>query len=87
MVSQLKDGLKACRVLEAIQKFPEKLRPLFTMEAEQQTLDEDQFLGLFHVDFSLQQQKKVKEIDTFKVFSDFMGMVSHGGLYGYGFIL
>lgn len=78
MVSQLMDGLRVCGVLEAIQKYPEQMRAMFVMNEEE--IDEDSFLDLFHVDFSLEQMKKVKEIDTFKVFSDFVSMVYHKGL-------
>ena len=81
MISQIMEGVKSCKVHEAIQEYPEQMRPLFCIDAVQHDLDEDQFLDLFHVDYSDQQQNKLKEINTFKVFSDFVSMVFHGGLY------
>ena len=52
MVSQLMDGLKTCGVLEAIQTYLEELRSLFLI-GRKDKLDEDTFLDLFHVEFSL----------------------------------
>lgn len=81
MISQFGDGLKACNVHEAIQNYPEELKNLFCIETISQELTEDQFVDLFYVAYSEQQQKKLKEINTFKVFSDFVAMVTHGGMF------
>ena len=79
MVSQLMEGLKNCGLLEAIQKYPYQIRPLLCINATTEELDEDRVLSLFIVNFSLEQQKKSKEVNTYKVFSDYIGMVSHSG--------
>lgn len=81
MISQLVDGLKTCNVHDAIQECPEQMKPLFCVDAISQGLDEDQFLDLFNVEYSQQQREKIKEISAFKAFSDFVAVISHGGLY------
>ena len=55
------------------------MRPLFCINDTGEKLDEDKFLSLFEVNFSQEQQKKAKEIDTYKLFCDYVGMVGHGG--------
>ena len=80
MISQLMDGLKTCGILEAIQKYPDQLRPLFCVDCAKYSIDEDTFLDLFTANYSLEQQKKILEIDTYKVFCDFVGLVAHKGL-------
>ena len=79
MVSQLMEGLKPCGILAAIQTYPDEMRPLFCINDTGEKLDEDKFLSLFEVNFSQEQQKKAKEIDTYKLFCDYVGMVGHGG--------
>ena len=79
MVSQLMVGLAPCGILAAIQANPEVMRPLFCMSHAGEKLDEDRFMNLFKVNFSQEQQKKAKEIDTYKVFCDYVGMVARGG--------
>ena len=79
MVSQLMEGLAPCGILAAIQGNPEVMRPLFCMSHTGEKLDEDRFMILFKVNFSQEQEKKAKEIDTYIVFCDYVGMVAHGG--------
>ena len=79
MVSQLMEGLAPCGILGAIQANPEVMRPLSCLSHAGEKLDEDRFMNLFKVNFSQEQQKKAKEIDTYKVFCDYVGMVAHGG--------
>lgn len=79
MVSQLMEGLAPCGILGAIQANPEVMQPLSCLSYAGEKLDEDRFMNLFKVNFSQEQQKKGKEIDTYKVFCDYVGMVAHGG--------
>lgn len=79
MVSQLMEGLAPCGILAAVQANPEEMRPLFCMSHTGEKMDEDRFMNLFKVKFSQEQQKKAKEIDTYKLFCDYDGMVAHGG--------
>jgi len=79
MVSQLMEGLAPCGILAAIQANPEVMRLIFCMSHTGEKLDEDRFINLFKVNFSQEQQKKAKETDAYKVFSDYVGMVAHGG--------
>lgn len=79
MVSQLMEGLAPCGILATIQANPEEMRPLFCMSHTGEKMDEDRFMNLFKVKFSQEQQKKAKEIDTYKLFCDYDGMVAHGG--------
>ena len=79
MVAQLMEGLTPSGILAAIEKYPEKMRPLFCINETGDKMDEDSFMNLFEVNFSQGQQKKAKEIETYKGFCDYVGMVAHGG--------
>lgn len=79
MVSQLMEGLAPCGILAAIQANPEVMRLIFCMSHTGEKLDEDRFINLLKVNFSQEQQKKAKETDAYKVFSDYVGMVAHEG--------
>lgn len=79
MVSQLMEGLTPCGILAAIQTNPEEMRALFCINHTGEKLDEDRFMNLFKVNFSQEQQKKAKEMNTYKLFCDYVGMVAHEG--------
>ena len=79
MISQLMDGLGVCGVLQAVKAHPHELKPLFCVRSTQGSLDEDMFLGMLKVNYSQEQTKRLKEIDTYKCFADYVGMLYNEG--------
>ena len=79
MLSQLVNGLAVCGLLESIRANPMQMKDLFCIDSAGCLLDNDMFVELTEAQFSQQQQKKSKEIDTHKYFCDFVDKLFHQG--------
>lgn len=78
MLSQLADGLKLFGVLQAMQRYPSVMKPLFTAE-ERKIFTSDDFSAMLVTTFSVSQIKKDQEIQTYKAFADFVQSLQYGG--------
>lgn len=77
---QLQQGLNNCGVLASAIKYPKLWEPVFTASSRPSMLTAEEFLDGFVVNFSTTQVLKQKEIDIFKLFSDFVESLDEEGI-------
>ena len=74
---QLQDGLSTCNLLSAIQNQPQIWEPVF-VASETYQMKADDFLDQLVPQYSMSQELRSKEVDTFKYFSDVIQKIGAG---------